>query len=879
MNINIKERLQKKGIYLVLSFLIPIGIMAIIYYLRGIYPGSTGYTILTSDSYYQYANFYSHFGEVLRNQDSLLYTWNGSLGLNYWTMIAYYLGGLFSPLVFFFTPEQMPEFIYYLTLLKIGCIGTAFYVYAAQTFKIPKWVSLQLSLAYALMSFTIAYSEIIMWMDALIYLPLIILGIDRILYKRKPSLLFVAYILLFISNFYMAFMVGVFSFLYAVIQLIINWKQVGKQWVMYGVTAITAGFSSMFVTLPVLFDLRENGEALSSIQHIFTRYTGVWDLVVKSMVGVYDSTQVRSSPYIYAGLIALIFTIFFFTTWKISKKQKLAVGILLLLLALSFYLEPLNLLWQGMHTPNMFNFRYSFLFSFTLLMAAGYGCSVITKEDFEPLLNIGLGVMGIFLTVYFLSFLGGYDYLSFKSVLISLLMVIVYLFCFYVFWKKGHFAWGVIVLFIMAGCVEAGMNSYQLITGIAYEWHYPARKFYSADYQEIKGMVDKTKKDENHTFYRMENLAKGTQNDSFKYDYHGVSLFSSIRNRHSSAYLNQLGFRSTGTNLKIDYANNTLLMDYLLGIRYNIAKDEPSKFGYDLVESQANYNLFRNEYAMSLGCLTDKGIYEEGAFESQTVLLNHLAETNYELFSFAPLQLVDQDNVKLKEKMVNRTKVMTYQPINREGEVVLSWRASIPARKQAYISLYPVDNFKINEAKAILEVNGKRTENFVADAGQFYSLGYFEEPQMVEIKLTFQNLGKGLQGKYSDLSFVDPDIALLNVDDFTEMTRRIQKKEIDFNVRGSEVSTEVDLKQNQVLFTTIPYDSSWQVYVNGKKEKIKPFQNAFLSLELPKGHHTVQFVFVPKGIVIGSLFSIFGTLGFGFYLLFLRKQFFSRKNE
>ena len=62
-----------------------------------------------------------------------------------------------------------------------------------------------LSVSYALMSFIVAHSELIMWLDAFIYLPLVILGIHRLMDQRKPTLLFVSYFLLFITNYYFGF--------------------------------------------------------------------------------------------------------------------------------------------------------------------------------------------------------------------------------------------------------------------------------------------------------------------------------------------------------------------------------------------------------------------------------------------------------------------------------------------------------------------------------------------------------------------------------------------------------------------------------------------------------------------------------------------------
>src|SRR5699024_1808138 len=127
------------------------------------------------------------------------------------------------------------------------------------------WSRVALSVSYALMSFTIAHSEIIMWLDAFVYLPLIIWGINRVMDFKKPTVLFVSYLMLFLTSFYMGFMIGIFSVLYFIARLLTNWRAYKKSIVPYGITSLLAGFASMIMILPSLLDLRTNGEELTKI--------------------------------------------------------------------------------------------------------------------------------------------------------------------------------------------------------------------------------------------------------------------------------------------------------------------------------------------------------------------------------------------------------------------------------------------------------------------------------------------------------------------------------------------------------------------------------------------------------------------------------------
>lgn len=859
--------IKTQGAFAGLSILLPMLIMVLIYAKIGVYPGSEQRTILASDAFSQYSNFFASLNNVFKGEQSIFYNWNSSMGLNYWAFIAYYLGGIFSPLVLFFENIEMPDFLYFLTLLKIGCIGGGFWIFSSQTFHLPKWGHVILSVSYALMSFTLAYSEIIMWLDALMYLPLITLGIHRIMDKQKPIVLFVSYFLLFVSNFYMAFMVGVFSLLYFIARLLTDRECYKSSIPMYLITSFLAGGASMIMILPTILDLRNNGEALSKISQLKTQTTGPWDLVIKNMVGIYDSTKLYSTPFIYVGLLGLLFCLFFFLTKKVPRLTKLSFGGLLFILIISFYFEPLNLLWQGMHVPNMFNFRFSFLFSFLVLTLAGYGWEKYEQEDFDQLVTLVLGLLGAYIVVRLITNNDeDYSYLSWFSFVLTVVFLMWYLFSLFFIKKLKKHKWlGCFLLLIV--CLEAGMNGYGIINGIAVEWHYPSRKYYAEPYESIKTLVDQTK-EENTSFYRMENLNPVSANDGFNYGYSGINMFSSIRNRHSSYYLNALGYRSLGTNLNIRYANNTLLMDSLTGIKYNIAREDSLKFGYKKIGTHGDFSLYENENTLPLGILTDEGIYKEGAVETQATLLNHLAEMNEDFFTFKEIELRSTKNVQIDKDKINVTDVVTYSPKNWEEPIELEWTVEVPAKKQAYVSIYPVDYYTFGAPLINLEVDGVAYESSVAETGQYYSLGYHEQAKSVTFKMRITNLKE----EKNVFQIVQPDVALLDTDTFVRAVETVQKKGVELKVAGRKAAAEVDLEQDQVLFTSIPYDKGWKAYIDGKRVEIPMFKQALLTLPISAGKHTIEFVFLPEGLLVGALLLVVCMGGFIGYLWWLNDR-------
>jgi len=80
--------------YTALAFLFPVIGILLVMIISGYTPFGS-YSILYSDMYHQYYPFFLAFRRALLSGDSLLYSWNIGLGMDYLGLISYYLA---SPL-------------------------------------------------------------------------------------------------------------------------------------------------------------------------------------------------------------------------------------------------------------------------------------------------------------------------------------------------------------------------------------------------------------------------------------------------------------------------------------------------------------------------------------------------------------------------------------------------------------------------------------------------------------------------------------------------------------------------------------------------------------------------------------------------------------
>ncbi|MFT9007948.1 MAG: YfhO family protein [Bifidobacterium sp.] len=605
------------------AFLVPTITMICVYAYMGVWLGSPR-TLLASDAFSQFTNFYASYRNMLLGRQSDMFSWGAGPGLSYIPLISYYLGGLFTPLVIFFNNSLMPDALYVLTLLKFGMCGLAFFVYARRTFRIQPYMWLVLSSCYALNGFALAQSELIMYFDAYIYLPLVILGIDRLFRAKQGKLLFFAYMVLFISNFYMGYMIGIFSALYYLVRLMVHPKRYAFTIYRYLRASVCAIGASLVIVLPTILDIREHGETMTPMVWKQTAATNIWDLAVKSMIGVFDTTKYGSTPFIYAGFLPLIFCMYFFVSrgfgglrivrasklrLRITRsagvsiermradadnrvsgswRERVGFALILAILIASFYIEPLNLFWQGFKTPYMFLFRYAFLFVFMVIMLAGYGWQFYSHKDLWRLLCIGVALIAVFAYIrkfVAVDIMGIYNYLTNQSVYLSCFFVAAIMVIAMGFYLFGNHPKLLAFLLCILVVGELGYNTRETIQQVASDWSFPPRSIYAQPYRPIEklvGVANALEKDE--AFFRMENKSAMSVNESMNFGYNGVSLFSSIRNQDSSKTLDRLGFRSEGTNLNVRYDDNTMLGDALFGIKYLISgENAPQRFGYEQV--------------------------------------------------------------------------------------------------------------------------------------------------------------------------------------------------------------------------------------------------------------------------------------------------------
>ncbi len=345
----------------------------------GIFPFGDG-TLLLSDMSTQYVDFMAEYQRILHGNGSLFYSWHAGIGLNFLGLFAYYLSSPFNLLLFFFPEKNLLDAITLITVLKISGCGLTFAIYLRGRFADRQSSGVMLvafSAAYALMGYSVAYAFNIIWLDGVLLLPLLCLSLDRLIQGRGWLGCVLVYALLFLSNFYIASMVGVFSVLYFLAGLVnaeprMGWTLLLKRCALFAAAVLLAAGVSAFLLLPAYYVLNDNMGLIGQSFPAFAMQFAPADLFGKLLIGTYDGLK-GNLPHIYSGLLCLCLLPLYFFAPGVRNGRKLSTALLMILLLVSFNLAPLDFFWHAFDYPSWFPYRYSFLFSFLILTAAFEG--------------------------------------------------------------------------------------------------------------------------------------------------------------------------------------------------------------------------------------------------------------------------------------------------------------------------------------------------------------------------------------------------------------------------------------------------------------------------------------------------------------------------
>ncbi len=590
------------------SFVLAAMVMLAAYIFMGFFPMGE-HVMLKVDMYHQYGPFHEEFRDRLINGRSLLYSWEGGIGKNFIAQMAYYTASPLSFLMVFFPQKNMTEAMALFVLLKVAFSASFFSYYLKKKFKRDDITIVIFGLMYASMAFITSYYWNVMWLDAVFLFPLVALGIEELVLNKKYKMYCISMALTILVNFYIAFLVCVFSALYFLVFAFstYSWKKekniIINRFIHFSILSIIAGGISMILTMPAAVALSHTQASDSSFPAIRI-YDCVYQLITNHLIGAKPVVLARNEdlPNVYSGLLTLMLIPAYYLNRKnIKTKEKVLYSLFLGFMLLCSCINTLDFLIHGLHFPSNLPHRFTFMYSFVLIAMAYKAFINIRAIDLKKYF-IFLGVLAaIALCTEYL--IEPYNknverVITNEDFIINAVVGAVYLaFILQIYKgrKKDIRPLAGIVIIVFAECI------FSTATGIAHTGR-TVREDYVGYIDGVERAVEYANNKDGNDFNRMEMHRFKTINEGALYHFKGYSQFSSLAYGNTSKLMENLGIAASSNSYR--FYDPTPLFDSMFNLKYIVKRkntktdvlynSEVKSFFNGTDEEEENLNKVKN---------------------------------------------------------------------------------------------------------------------------------------------------------------------------------------------------------------------------------------------------------------------------------------------
>ncbi len=823
---------MKKYLKYLLAFLIPISIFCVCLAINHIAPFGK-YLITTYDSKVQYPGFFMG----LKNMHFFMF--NAGFGFNFFGTMAYYVMNPINLLIKFFDIYNYNTFYFLIIILKIGLCGLSMQFFLSREEKHDNLWSVVFSVIYALIGYMVSFYDNVFWLDGVIMLPLILVGINKIIDKKSALFYVISLAISLMVSFYTGYMNCIFSVIYFIYKLVEKNKYKDKKIILnFIVSSIAAVLIAGVVLVPTFFALMA-GKA-SGFQDDFTKYLAFNDnikyIFYSFTPGNFHSSLVGNSGF--AQNFCTLFVVSLFVTSffkkKIDNKTKSITIIIILFYMLSYSFNLVDYAWQFFQKPIWWQHRYSFTFSAFLIIVAYKN---LMNYDFCKLTLKKKSIIYVtFASLVAISFVLFYMQMNPRSIFrlfilaFSILLLINYIFIFNN--PKSKYKYIIIGLIVL----ELGLNTYASIKENCKTDSSSTVTYDLLAKKQINESLKIVKKDK--SFYRTELVQRYTYNDGLFFNYNGINYFNSVRNQRVIKALENYFPVEVDSHQSINLNQLDPAMLSLFDVKYLINDQDIAYL------EKIDDKVYLNKQALGLGFIVDKSLLnikfkKDDYLNNISLVYSKMLNEKLNLYKKIDNTQITLENVKFNKKTNKYESVK-----NLVGHITIEFTAP---------------------SNLLFSVKDRLgTDCYINGSLQTVHSSYYYISKGENVKVVLQFTSQKENRDYTDIYYLDDQLYHAITDKLNKNT--LQNIKIN-NKHLLEAFINVKDKDG-LLFTTIPYETGMSIKVNGKKVTPKLIFDAFIGLELETGDNNIIIDYIPQGFIIGIICSLLGISS----LIYLKNQ-------
>ena len=767
--------------------------------------------------------------------------WDSSIGYgaDVLTTLSYYVIGDPLALTSAFVPESYTELLYDgLVLLRFYLAGAAFSAYCLSRGK-GRAASLAGAVTYTFCTYAVyAGVKHPFFLNPMIYFPLLLIGAERVLKKKKPGLFVFMVFISALSNFYFFYMIVLGTIIYLIFRYFsLDGKRTLRgflsmilHFLLYGVIG-TLMSMALFLPTVLLFKGTLRSEAVSPLMLLYpaSYYKGflIGFLSVQTGTDMYWTLLGYTWPVVPA-----LITLFVRNRKKdMRQREGRVLGAAFITLTIMLMLPVFGRIFNGFaYVSNRWVWIYSALIAFILADSWDHMAEFLRRRNVYS----GAFVLGIFILMG--TQLGLNSFFQYDS----------------------HFG-DRISLYLENGTATERM-----------------------DKEQLPILSDLAAESGAENFWRYEKSTYEVENETLLSGQRGLQYYWSLAAASPSVFQLDLQLNPMCTYNYMGLGGRTFL-DELAGVRYYCAAPGGSApFGYkklmDASEKTGGYRIYENKYALPMG-YTYSGYVSQSRWKAldplkraQTMMQAAvLSDEDAKSFKDQKAQLKETepkaDSIEVpcsvsSDKGGKKKGANTYQC--RENRYAIRVDFQGKEKCETYLLIKGLKAETKEEAPIIrIKVRGKKTVKTYlvqAQSRSYYgqddilvNLGYYEKAQD-RARIRFNAAGS--------YSFDKIQVLCQPVNSYEGYVKALSNDTMDAKEGVNEISGSIHLDRGRLLCLAIPYVDGWKAQVDGKPARLIQTNDMFTSLYLPSGDHEVKLTYFTPGLKAGIIVSAGGWAAF-----------------
>ena len=816
------------------------------------------YSIFVSDFKNQYMEFFKFYRENLfTNFDKFIYNQGLGLGNEMYGLFNYYLASPLNLILFLFPKNNIENGILLIIYLKL-ILGGIFFEKYLNKFNINNMFRILLPLIYVFSGYFLFNLINPIWLDISYMLPLTMISLDLLINKGIKKWFILSASLMVIINFYIGFMLCLFSFIYLMYEYFLNKfnKDVFINYIISAVLIITTSITTLYTSY-LSMSMSKGFGGDNVFDNFFKQIISPLDFLSKFVMGSNGFSQIADGyPNVWmSSIIGVLFLLMLFDS-RVKNKIKIINISFILFIYFIFSTNGFNIIFHGFSNPIWFLYRNSFIFIFLILNMVGHYLDNNNLKEYTGIKNSKLYI--ILISIFYTSTLMlskiTYTWQNILSIVgFWLMLSLVY----FILIKNKKSMNIILILGVISGIAinttYTILNPYKMF-GITHK-----ETFYEFN-NEIKD-VEKVLKENNYSNnYRAIKNYESTIQEGINFDFNEFKGFSSNFNKKTMSFLSNLSIYGGSNNFQA-YSRNALLDNIFANKYYILTKQQelPEELRGIVMVDYKDYSfydrymktywrdinkdnkigqtkhseIFENPYALQTFFTSNyvKNIsanFTKDTIKNQNILYQKLFDKKDNVISKADINYTEELNgiSKLNGKYsIDSDKGYIKFVFESDSDFIGYLDNSIIKTPDSYLlpvtfklymnneRIYTKETYESSYNKATGSVNINKGKNIIT----------LEYTVSDKSRLTDKN-------KY--ISY-QPNIFKVDTKKINSTFQEyLDSHKINVATNNTtEISVKLEDNKDLILRSTIPYDKNWKAFYNDKELDVKDV-DSFIAVDV-----------------------------------------------